>query len=417
MAQFRQSIVGDGFGKKKKDEVVNPAPAPEKQPAPAQQPVEAPVAQTPTTAQQTQATVSQQATPVQQAVTLQRYQPSDAVLQAQALLQQQMASKPGDYSSLWQDQINQQVNQILTRDPFSYDVYADPMYRQYADQYTRMGQLASMDAMGQAAALTGGYGSSYGQSVGNQAYFNYLNQLNEVVPELYSLARNNYDQEGQAMKDRLSMLTSFENQDYSRYNDQLNQWLNERNYLTDRYETERNNDYSQFADQRNMDYQLQRDAIEDDWRQKEWDLSLQKYLASQNSGGGSSNDKKINYQKMEAGDTAYTTLMKDVERAADVDALNSVVDRYVALGYDPNVIDAFTMDAYNRLNDGNPIDLTGEYVPGKNVNNVIADVKSLGVSSESEAGKNMIRDVVLQAYNNNQLSNEDAQYLIKKYDL
>jgi hypothetical protein len=372
MAQFRQSIVGDGFGKKKKDEVVNPAPAPEKQPAPAPQPVEAPVAQTPATAQQTQAqaTVSQQATPVHQAVTLQRYQPSDAVLQAQALLQQQMASKPGDYSSLWQDQINQQVNQILTRDPFSYDVYADPMYRQYADQYTRMGQLASMDAMGQAAALTGGYGSSYGQSVGNQAYFNYLNQLNEVVPELYSLARNNYDQEGQAMKDRLSMLTSFENQDYSRYNDQLNQWLNERNYLTDRYETERNNDYSQFADQRNMDYQLQRDAIEDDRWQKEWDLSLQKYLASQ--GSSSRNDN----------DTGNDDTGDKIE------------------------------DAYEDIEED-----TGEYVPGKNVNNVIADVKSLGVSSESEAGKNMIRDVVLQAYNNNQLSNEDAQYLIKKYDL
>ena len=254
-------------------------------------------AQTPTPAQQAQDTVSQQATPTQNTVTLQSYQPSDAVLQAQALLQQQMAGKPGDYSSLWQDQINQQVNQILTRDPFSYDVYADPTYRQYADQYTRMGQLASMDAMGQAAALTGGYGNSYGQSVGNQAYFNYLNQLNDVVPELYSLARNNYDQEGQAMKDRLSMLTSFENQDYSRYNDQLNQWLNERNYLTDRYETERNNDYSQFADQRNMDYQLQRDAIEDDWRQKEWDLSLQKYLESRNSGGGSGGSGSNNNTK------------------------------------------------------------------------------------------------------------------------
>lgn len=371
MAQFRQSIVGDGFGKKKKDEVVNPAPAPEKQPAPTQQPVENPVAQTPTPAQQTQATVSQQVTPVQQSVTLQRYQPSDAVLQAQALLQQQMASKPGDYSSLWQDQINQQVNQILTRDPFSYDVYADPMYRQYADQYTRMGQLASMDAMGQAAALTGGYGNSYGQSVGNQAYFNYLNQLNQVVPELYSLARNNYDQEGQAMKDRLSMLTSFENQDYSRYNDQLNQWLNERNYLTDRYEAERNNDYSQFADQRNMDYQLQRDAIDDERWQKEWDLSLQKYLASQSSGGGSSSRN-------------------------DNDTGND--------------------DTSNDTGNDDTGDIE-EYVPGKNVNNVIADVKSLGVSSESEAGKNMIRDVVLQAYNNNQLSNEDAQYLIKKYDL
>ena len=383
MAQFRQSIVGAGSGgsKKKKEEVVQNVQNQQEKSAYVPEPVvqtQQPVVQTqqptassqqPVATQQTAATTEQTTTPVQQTITLPKYEPSEAVLQAQALLQQQMASHPGEYTSLWQDQINQQVNQILTRDPFSYDVYADPMYRQYTDQYTRMGQLASMDAMGQAAALTGGYGSSYGQSVGNQAYFNYLNQLNEVVPELQAAARNNYDQEGQAMKDRLSMLTSFENQDYSRYNDQLNQWLTERNYLTDRYETERNNDYSQFADQRNMDYQLQRDAIEDERWQKEWDLSLQKYLASQ----GSSSSRNDN-------DTGNDDTGDEIED--------------VAVEED-----------------------TGEYVPGKSVNNVIADVKSLGVSSESEAGKNMIRDVVLQAYNNNQLSNEDAQYLIRKYDL
>ena len=51
---------------------------------------------------------------------------------------------------------------------FKYNVNADPLYQQYKDQYIQGGKLAMMDTMGKAAALTGGYGSTYGQQVGQQ---------------------------------------------------------------------------------------------------------------------------------------------------------------------------------------------------------------------------------------------------------
>lgn len=70
------------------------------------------------------------------------------------------------------------------------------MYRQYREQYQSAGRLAMENTMGAAAALTGGYGSSYSQQAGQQAYNAYLQKLNEVVPELYAQARSQYDREG-----------------------------------------------------------------------------------------------------------------------------------------------------------------------------------------------------------------------------
>lgn len=53
-----------------------------------------------------------------------------------------------------------------------------------------------MDTMGQAAALTGGYGNSYAQSAGNQTYQQYLTALNDQVPSLYQQAFNVWQNEG-----------------------------------------------------------------------------------------------------------------------------------------------------------------------------------------------------------------------------
>ena len=84
----------------------------------------------------------------------------------------------------------------LNREDFQYDLNGDALYRQYKDRYMEMGKTAMQDTMGQAAALTGGYGSSYAQSVGHQAYNSYLQQLGDVVPELYQLAYDRYRDKG-----------------------------------------------------------------------------------------------------------------------------------------------------------------------------------------------------------------------------
>ena len=84
----------------------------------------------------------------------------------------------------------------LNREDFQYDLNGDALYQQYKNQYQELGRNAMEDTMGQAAALTGGYGSSYAQNVGQQAYNSYMQQLGDVVPELYQLAYDRYQNKG-----------------------------------------------------------------------------------------------------------------------------------------------------------------------------------------------------------------------------
>ena len=89
---------------------------------------------------------------------------------------------------------------ITGRPAFSYDPASDPVYNSYAQSYQRRGRLAMRNTMGQAAALTGGYGSSYAQSVGQQQYDSYLQSLGEALPELYGMEWQRYNAEGDALK-------------------------------------------------------------------------------------------------------------------------------------------------------------------------------------------------------------------------
>ena len=73
------------------------------------------------------------------------------------------------YQSQYRDQIQGLYDQIANRKDFTYDVNADAMYQQLKDQYVQGGRMAMMDTMGQAQAMTGGYGNSYAQGVGQQA--------------------------------------------------------------------------------------------------------------------------------------------------------------------------------------------------------------------------------------------------------
>lgn len=121
------------------------------------------------------------------------------------------------FSSPLTQRKNEALGAYLNRDPFKYDFNADALYQHYKDAYVRQGQQAMQDTMGQAAALTGGYGSSYAQNVGQQAYNQHLTQLNDVVPELYRMAYEKYQNEGNELLQRYGLLADEEAQDYSRW--------------------------------------------------------------------------------------------------------------------------------------------------------------------------------------------------------
>lgn len=166
------------------------------------------------------------------------YDPSTnaAYQSAMAALNQAQANKPV-YNDRYDAQLQSIYDSIVNREKFSYDLNTDMLYNQYKDQYINLGRNAMMDTMGQAAALTGGYGSSYAQSVGQQQYDAYLQKLNEEIPELYALALDKYKMEGDQLVQNFDLTNQLSERDYGRYRDDVSDYWTNVNYLTGRADT------------------------------------------------------------------------------------------------------------------------------------------------------------------------------------
>lgn len=162
----------------------------------------------------------------------------DRLQQSQAALDSHLTTKPGAYQSKYQGQIDRVMQNITDRKPFQYDVNGDALYQQYKDRYTQMGRQAMQDTMGQAASLTGGYGNTYAQNAGQQAYGAYMQGLTDKIPELYQLALDKYDRDAAAEKEKYSLYKDADSTDYSRWADRVNQWNTDRSYLSGRADTE-----------------------------------------------------------------------------------------------------------------------------------------------------------------------------------
>ena len=209
------------------------------------------------------------------------YTESDAVKKWREQMEAHTGLKPADYTSQWQPKIDQTVNNILNRKEFQYDVNGDALYNMYKDRYVNLGQKAMMDTMGQAAKLTGGYGNSNAQMVGQQAYQSYLQGLTDKIPELASLAYDRYNQQGQDLYNQYGLLSQQEQNAYNQWLQGHNQWLTERDFLSGRYDTERGYDYGVY-----------RDTVADQQWQAQFDEDLRRWnllnggLLSPGGGGG-----------------------------------------------------------------------------------------------------------------------------------
>lgn len=215
------------------------------------------------------------------------YTQSSDIAAAKKAVKDWEASKPQEYKGLYQEQIDLLLDKILNGEKFSYDVNADELYKQYKDQYVRLGQNASEDTLGQAAALTGGYGSSYGVTAGGQAYQAYLNKLLDKIPELENTAYGKYVDEQNKEQNRLSLLMGMDKNDYSRYKDSVMDYWSEGDYLWDKLSYMSDDEWTKFVhsisqynsdrdykfNQDKFDYQKTQDALAQENWQKQYALS------------------------------------------------------------------------------------------------------------------------------------------------
>ncbi len=159
-------------------------------------------------------------------------------------------------------QIDALLAQINSRPAFSYDQNTDPTFQQYKDQYTAGGNKAMRDTMGNAAALTGGYGNSYATTAGSQAYDAYMEQLNNKGLELRQNALNEYNQQTENLYNQLNAAMSVEDRAYQQYLDQYNQYRDRLNLGLDQANAVAN----QWNSDRDYEYKVGRDAAEDAYR-------------------------------------------------------------------------------------------------------------------------------------------------------
>lgn len=188
-----------------------------------------------------------------------KYEESDAVKQYRQQLDQIQQQRPGEYQSKWQQQMDGLLSQYQNRKPFQYDINDDAMYQQMVDRYVQQGQQAMMDTMGQAAAITGGYGNSYAQTAGQQTYRNYLQGVNDMLPQYYQMALDRYQSEGDSILNQYNLMANQEDMEYGRYNDQLNRYFAELDRVQNVYDNERNTDYNLWADADQREYSRYQD--------------------------------------------------------------------------------------------------------------------------------------------------------------
>ena len=119
----------------------------------------------------------------------QGYTPSADVSAALAYRDSVAALRPDDYASDYARQLAALYEEITGRQPFSYDPEEDAAFDRYVGMYRQKGRAAMEDTLGQAAALTGGYGSSYAENAGQQAYDRYMQELLAMLPTFQEQAQ------------------------------------------------------------------------------------------------------------------------------------------------------------------------------------------------------------------------------------
>lgn len=279
------------------------------------------------------------------------YTPGSAVQQAQAYLNQVQSRRPGEYQSQWDGELTELYNRIANRKPFSYDIGTDPVYQQYREQYQRQGRLAMQDTMGQAAALTGGYGSTYGEQVGQQAYNAYLQNLNDIVPDLYNAAYNRYRDEGTDLYNQYGLLSDRENQAYSRYRDTVNDYYSDLSDARSAYDSAYSRDYNQWSDQ--LSYWSQKAANENSAYLQQ--LAAQS-RASGGSGGGSGGSSKSKETTTQSGkgyiDNTYNKGGAGGVQSKTYDQLKRGMYEWLAMGQKDKAYELF-QGVVHQLNLGN----------------------------------------------------------------
>lgn len=198
---------------------------------------------------------------------------------------------PGQFTSKYQPQIDEALNKVTN---WSYDPLQDANYQALAKVYEARGNTAAKNSLADAAALNGGYGTSYAVSAAQQARNQYNQELAALVPDLEQTAY-------QRATGTLGALRDADDTDYARFRDTEGdrQWKygmdyqNWRDRVADsQWDYDRR--YGAWRDSEsdrqwayNANYQRYQDALSHYQWSKDYNLGLYQYKQQTSSSSGS----------------------------------------------------------------------------------------------------------------------------------
>lgn len=345
------------------------------------------------------------------------YRPSKQVTNSYNALQKTMNSGTPTFNSAYTKEMANAYNKFKNRGPFEYDMNNDALYQQYANQYKALGNQAMQDTMGQAAQLSGGYGNSYATSAGQQAYNSYLQQLNDIVPQLYSQAYDKYNQEGQDILNTYNLAQQMYGNDWDKYQSDLAQYNTKINQLMDMYNTNASNDLNIWnANSANnqwaLEYALNKEnqAFNQAMQNKEYELNKAKTYADIENTKASTAGQKIS--------NAIAKKSANAKEAKDLE--DSIYKRLEEYSTNP---DKFVNYLGQLENEGVIDQASGKYLyqmflnqtqstnNNTNMNNLELMAAKYGSASDSNAIENYLRTLI----DNGTIDNATAQEWYKKY--
>ncbi len=352
-----------------------------------------------------------------------KFKPSDRTQDYADRLDELENNRPDDYSSKYQGTIDSIIDSILNREDFKTDdVYDSDLYKNYRDHYIQQGQKAMRDTIGAASQMTGGYGSTYANAVGQQAYDGYMSQLGDKTLDIYDRVYQQYLNEGQELYNQLNMVNTQDSIDYGRYRDTVSDYYNDLNYYAGRYDSAYNQDFGayqsdlaaqqwaeQYAYQKTQDalaqqnwqtqfdYQKEQDALQYALQQQQ--LALQTSRARSSGSGGSS--KKTS-------NSMYITKAKNMLNGTDGNDTHkyksTTVSRYLSKQYGLSEEEA----AY--ITDQASEELRG--TTDKNVDRYYEYAKNYMENNDADA--DAVFQYLNRFYQNGKIGKEDADEIFRR---
>lgn len=229
------------------------------------------------------------------------------------------------YESKYGDSINATLGDVARGRKFEYEGASDPTYQYAKRQYENSGAKAMRDTQAQSAALTGGYGNSFGQVAGQSVYNDYMSKAAGLLPEFEETAYKRHQNEQNERYNYLNALLGLDSTDYGRFSDDVSRRQNGVNNAMGLYDAL----YSGEIDSRNFDYQRQRDSVGDNQWERQFGYQQQRdsvgdnqwerqFAASRTSGtssgssgtsrtssSGGTGSSETDVKKMQSGDKKY----------------------------------------------------------------------------------------------------------------